>query len=445
MGKGSPVGRNRLRDLWRLLGSTRLAAVLLAALLLASLLAAMLPQMPADPAAREPWLAAVRLRYRGATGLFLALGLFDAYHAPWFLALLAAVLLNSVLCTAQRLPRLWKSFTQPPVVSRPDAFYQGFAHRAEWPGSTPQAALSAAQRALARHRYRTYLERDEAAGQASVYAERGRWAGAGTLVSHLAVVLLVTLLLARPALGWQQTGVMLLPDQARALDRDPSVVVRAGQLAIERHPDGQPRSYQVPLAILVDAQPVVTQTVGINHPLTFRGMSFHLESYGPAARLVTPEGTMNLVFTDSQAQEATLLATGITLRVAFQPETRTFFVEAMSADGALLGSGIVPAGDEITVQETPVTFTLGNYTTWQISRDPTFGLAVGAAVFVLAGMLVSLWVPHRRIWLRVDSQQMRMVGAGELGGEFEALTSEITSAIASEHAASQPEGEADGQ
>lgn len=79
-----------LHNLWRALGSTRLAAILLAAALLASSLASLFPQMPADPAAYEPWLAAVTSRYGRTTRLLSALGLFDAYHAPWFLALLAA-------------------------------------------------------------------------------------------------------------------------------------------------------------------------------------------------------------------------------------------------------------------------------------------------------------------------------------------------------------------
>ena len=150
-----------MRKLWRFLGSTPLAAVLLAVLLLASLAASLLPQMPADPAAREAWLSAVELRYGNATGLLHALGWFDAYHAPWFLALLIALLLNTLICTVQRFPRLWKSLTRPPVITRPEAFYKGFAQRAEWPVPSLEAGEATAQRMLARHRYRSYAERDE--------------------------------------------------------------------------------------------------------------------------------------------------------------------------------------------------------------------------------------------------------------------------------------------
>jgi hypothetical protein len=82
MGKASQALHNLLPSLWRALGSTRLALILLTLLLLTSLLASLLPQMPADSATREPWLAAVELRYRATTDLLHTLGLFDAYWDP---------------------------------------------------------------------------------------------------------------------------------------------------------------------------------------------------------------------------------------------------------------------------------------------------------------------------------------------------------------------------
>lgn len=469
MAKGNRVLSSLLPNLWRVLGSTRLAAILLALLLLTSLLASLLPQMPANPAAREPWLAAVEQRYRTATGLIGTLGLFDTYRAPWFLALLAALLLNTFLCTIRRLPRLWKSLIQRPLITRPDAFYLGLAHRAEWPVDSLEIGLSTAQQTLQRHRYRTYLEREQAAGRAYLYGERGRWTQAGTAVSHLALLLLVTALLARPALAWQQSSVILFPGQTHPLDQAPALAVQAGPLTIDHHPGGQPRQYQVPLTVLVDGAFSTTQTVGLNHPLTVRGIAFHLQSYGPAAQLATPEGSFDLAFTGSQAQEINLPRAGITLHVVYQPagghpddaeggfaddvERGAIFVEATAAGGDLLGSGVVPTGREIVIQETPLTFTLINYTVWQISQDPTFGLAVSTAACLLAGMMISLWLPHRRLWLRVDGQTMRLVDpAGATDFDFltheigEALTAEIDAASSDENAAAcQPEGETDDQ
>lgn len=413
-----------LRGLWRTLGSTRLAAILLSALLLTSLLASLFPQLPADPATHESWLAAVALRYGQVTRLLHTLGLFDAYQAPWFLALLIALLLNTLACTLQRLSRLWRVLSRPPTVVRPETFYLGLAHRAEWPVPSPQEGLAAMLNRLARHRYRIYTEHREWATY--LYAERGRWSQVGTLVSHVAALLLLIAVAARPALGWQENDVTLLPGQVHAIGHGRDIRVRAGSLTVARHPDGQPRDYRVPLTVLVNVSPVMTRSVRINHPLTLRGVAFHLQSYGPAVRVTTPERSLDMAFTSGQTKEITLPDSNLTLRVAYQPEGAALFVEALGADGTLLGSGIVADGDQIEVQGTPITFSLDRYTVWQVSHDPTFGLAVVAAALLLAAAVVSLWVPHRRLWLGVDAGKAQMVGVGDFDTNFETLAVELT-------------------
>lgn len=194
------------RSLWRILGSRRLAVILLVVTLLALLLASLFPQMPTDPTSHETWLTAVTQRYGQATGFLQALGLFDAYHSLWFLVLLAALSLNTLLCSVQRLPHLWRSLTEPPAVVQPAAFYQGFIHRAEWTVVSLQEGLAATQDTLLRHRYQPHIERDQTTGTTNVYAERGRWSQGSTLVSHLAAVVLVIVVAVRPILGWQESG-----------------------------------------------------------------------------------------------------------------------------------------------------------------------------------------------------------------------------------------------
>jgi len=412
------------------MGSTRLAAILLAAALLVACLASFFPQMPADPAAHEAWLAAAALRYRHGTPLLRAIGLFDAYRAPWFLGLLIALLLNTLACTIQRLPRLWRALSRRLSVARPDAFYLGFAHRAAWPVPSLTRGLAAAGEVLAGRRYRVYTERQE--GVAYLHAEQGRWGQAGTLTSHVAAVLLVLAVVARPALSWQESGVTLLPGQAHAVGHGRDLAAQAGSLAVDRHPDDQPRDYRVPLTVQVGASPVATRTVQINRPLAYRGLAFHLQGYGPAARVTTPAGSFDLAFTSSQAQEVALPEAGLTLRLAYQPQESALFVEALDDEGLLLGSGGVTDGQGIEVQGTPIAFTLSHYTVWQVSHDPTFGPAVGAAILLLAGALVSLWVPHRRLWLRLDAQGAQMVGAGDFGRTFDALGEALAQACSRE-------------
>lgn len=426
------------RRLWHTLGSSRLTAILMAALLMASLFAALFPQMPADPAAQTPWLSAVTLRYGGATTVMHALGFFDAYHSAWYRVLLAALLLNMIACTLKRMPRLWLYLTRRRRVVRHEAFYRDFAHRFEWNAGSLDDGLSAVKETLHRRRYRLYVEREDGSGRAYVYAEKGRWAEVGTLFSHVSAVILIFAVTARPALSWQIAGIPLLPGQAHTLDISPPVTVRAGPLQIERHPDGRPRDYQVSLAVTDGSSPI-TRTVQINEPLTYRGVAFHLQGYGPAATVVTPEGIYTVEFSSGQTQEIALPEADLRLRLAPQPAEETIFVEAMNAEGASLGAGIVADGQQVSLGAKTITFELSRYTVWMASSDPTFPLALGAAALMLLGMLISLWTPQRRLWLQVAEGNGHMVGGSEFEGDFEPLASEIARRLGHRQASQESE------
>jgi cytochrome c biogenesis protein len=408
-----------LRALYRVLGSTKLAVVLFLALLAASVVSGLFPQMPASLEATDAWLSAVRLRYGAATAMLHSLGMFDAYHSAWYLLLLATLLLNTGFCTVQRLPRLWWTLYRRPQVVRPEAFYSGFTHRSEWSARSLDAALEAATTALrARGNwYRTVVEHRGDGQYAYLFAERGRWGRLARPLSHSAAILLAFSAAARPVLGWQEPGLVLLPGQPVAIEGRPGYVVEAGELTIERHPDGQPRDYRVPLSVTSRSAVLRSQIVRINHPLMVDGMRFHLQGYAPAARVEAPEGVFHVSLTGGPAQDLILPRAGLTLRLAYQTEGRHLFVEAADTHGTVLGSGLVPDGETLEVEGTPITFFLSRYTTWQISSDPTLPLALACGALYLAAVVVSLWFPHRRLWFRFDGSSVQMVGAEE-GGTF---------------------------
>jgi hypothetical protein len=146
---------------------------------------------------------------------------------------------------------------------------------------------------------------------------------------------------------------------------------------------------------------------------------------------------MGVALGGGQARAVTLPQAGFTLQVAYQPEGGTLFVEALAADGALLGSGSVAHGQQIEIAGVPVTFLVTHYTEWQVSRAPTFGVAVASACLFLVAATVSLWFPYRRLWLRLDGGRAQMVGSGDWAGDLNTLSSEIGQPC-------EPEAETDG-
>jgi cytochrome c biogenesis protein ResB len=234
-------------------------------------------------------------------------------------------------------------------------------------------------------------------------------------VAHVSAFVLVAAIAARPALLWLEPSVDLLPGQVYTVERTEPFTVRAGELTIERHPDGQPRNYLAPLALVQSGRPAVTQTVRFGRPMTHRQVNFHLQGYGPGLRLETPEGIFHLALDVSQAQELSLPQTDLRFRIARRQGGDELFVEILTANGTILGSGSVADGQKIEVRGLPILFNLSPYTTWQVSSDPTLFPAIGAAIILLSGTVISLWVPHRRLWLRIDAYSAQMVGMGDFG------------------------------
>jgi cytochrome c biogenesis protein ResB len=302
-----------------------------------------------------------------------------------------------------------------------------------------------AQAALTRRRYHINIEGGEDDQPVGIYAERGRWAQVGTLLSHAAALLLLLTILARPALSWREAGIELFPGQAHTVGHGRALTVTTGPLTLLHHSDGQLRHLEVPLVVSLPHQPAVSQTVSINHPLSVQRLSFHLQGFGSAAELTTTEGVFRVALDQGQAEEISLPAAGIILRLGHLPshgapsepeEARRLYVEALNNDGSLIGSGAVADGQEIEIQGETITLHRTHYTLWQISQDHTTAPAVILTILLAAGSMASLWVPHSRLWLRLEEQTGQMVGTGDVG-DLNSLVAEIVRA-------SRPQGASSG-
>ena len=272
---------------WRQLCSLKLAVILLIAVAAATALGSLFPQMPAgtpaDPTAQANWLAIVGERYGAAAGFLQALGLFDLYHAPWFIALLAALLLNTAACTLERFARIWRTTFAAPRVVQPESFYHVGTCRAAWTvatGRSPAGLAEALKTTLTRHRYRLRVE--EGDGIIYLFAERFRWTRLGTLITHTGLVLLVIGVAWSMAAGWREEELTFAPGQVREVGHGHDFALRFDELEIDRYPNDLPREYRVHLAVLEGGREVLAKVVRLSAPLNYRGIGFYLYAYEPA-------------------------------------------------------------------------------------------------------------------------------------------------------------------
>jgi cytochrome c biogenesis protein len=424
-----------LTRLWRFLGSTKLAVVLLIAVLLGALVgtlfAQLTPDMAADPAASARWLTAAQEKYGFLFGLYRALGLFDVYHSPWFLALIAALLLNTLVCTVDRLPVLWRAVTARPRIEQVETFYERMPNRVSLPVASVQRGEQALRRVLGRRHYPVVAERQ--GGVTYLFAERNRLARLATLVTHTSLVLLVLGILWSSWGGWREQAVTLGPGQVYDVGHGQSFAVRSDGLEIERYPSGQPSDYRAHLAVLEKGTEVKRKTVRVNDPLTYRGVSFYLYSYGPAGRVratdaqgrpvplqaeagqegISGEVTLNFAG-EGDGQEIAVPSLDLMMRLVFYYQGPSLFAQATRrGETRPFGAGSVRGGDSLEIGDVTFEFALDRYIVLQVVHDPGFKWVILAGFLVMGGLIFSFYFPHKRLWARVTADELRLAGRTE--------------------------------
>jgi cytochrome c biogenesis protein len=424
-----------LTRLWRFLGSTRVAVVLLVVVLLGALVGTLFPQltpdMAADPAASARWLTTAQEKYGFLFGLYRAVGLFDVYHSPWFLVLVAALLLNTVVCTVDRLRVLWKAVTARPRIEHAESFYERMPNHISLRVTSVEQGEQALRRVLGRRRYRVVAERQD--GVTYLFAERNRLARLATLVTHASLVLLVLGILWSGWGGWRERAVALGPGQIYDVGHGQNFAVRSDGLEIERYPNGQPSDYRAHLAVLEKGAEVMRKTVRVNDPLTYRGVAFYLYSYGPAGRVRATDakgrpvplqaelgqegssGEVTLNFSgEGDGQEIVVPSLDLVMRLVFYYQGPSLFVQATrSGETRPFGAGSIRGGDSLKIEDVTFEFALDRYIVLQVVHDPGFKWVILAGFLTMGGLIFSFYFPHKRLWARVTAGELWLAGRTE--------------------------------
>jgi cytochrome c biogenesis protein len=227
--------------------------------------------------------------------LLNALGLFDVFHAWWFIVLLGLLGANITLTSIERFPQVWRLFARPHFVA--DA---GFIHALPFQreialgGRTPQEALALA---TAKLQSLGYVPRSEVLRQGTVYIEKHRWARLAPYIVHASLLVIVAGAIVDGTYGYRgfinlQPGMrtdtvepLTMPGTPRQL----GFTIRCDGAGMDRYPDGSPRQYWSRLVVEKDGREVARKQIFVNDPLTYKGVRFFQANYGSTG---TPDKLM---------------------------------------------------------------------------------------------------------------------------------------------------------
>jgi len=288
--------------------------------------------------------------------VFRSLGLFDMYHAWWFIGLLGFLMVSLSFCLWHNVPRMLKEMRSRKITLAEHAWKRmQHTHALTVPDQEMGAAVEKIEKiegwkwASSKEEGRTYLRGD-----------KGRYHKWGYILVHSA--LLVVLVGGWMSVQFGFRGNMAVPEGGK--ESQISYVkgtgteslnmpfeVRCNSFEINFFPTGAPKEFRSNLTILDQGKEVLTSDIIVNEPLYYKGVRIYQASFGDGGskvglklfrldgskRIDVAKGEVYKTYTDAES--------GVSMEITdFKP----FNVENMGAPGeAKKFQNIGPAVDFI--------------------------------------------------------------------------------------------------
>jgi cytochrome c biogenesis protein len=359
----------------------------------------------------------------GAVNVLERLGMFHVFTSTWFSVGLVVLILSIVACTIDRTPRLWRAGADIRVVQPEPFFDPRLPDRAALDGVSAAAVATT----MRRHRFR--VRQVEADGITYLYADRNRWTKLATLLTHTGLVLFLVAAAVTSALGDEQALVVADGDSltVQPIGTPGLLLVKNEGFSAPGLDTGHPTDYTTHLAVYRDGQEIADKVIRVNDPLTVAGYTFHQNGFGPAPDLVIRDsagkplwsGAVPMTETTAGLPFAQFAVPGrdVGLQLVLQRDTSGAgvllvlpFRGSLKADGSTSAVSLEPlaleqgeaatsTGTDFSVQFAGVSA----YTLLIAKKDPGAYVAWAAFGFLIAGLLITFWMPRRRIWGRLDT------------------------------------------
>ena len=417
--------------MWTIFSSVKLALILLIIIAITSIAGTLIPQ-------REEAMELARRLSPGLVQLFRSLQLFDMYHSTWFRIIFGALALNLIVCSINRFPATLRLFKALPRPDRSRPFENLPSHRTFSPkGEFEQIADRVTE--ILKGRLKN-LKRKNTERGVFIYGEKGRYSYFGVYLVHLSVFIILIGALIGSGLGFDAyvniaEGKTIDSVRLRktSLSKKLGFSVHCKKFTVEFYDNGAPKEYRSELDFISNGHIALKKTLLVNHPITFRGITFYQSSYG-----VIPGNKIRLKISKKGDDSAGSILDIESGKLTSLPGDEVkFLVEDIRGDFMRLGPAALIAlkpreGEEIRFwvfqhQESirkripgifekfsklnpasykPYSFFLERietkyYTGLQVNKDPGVSFVWLGCFMMVTGFFITFFTSHRRIWLRI--------------------------------------------
>lgn len=358
----------------------------------------------------------------GAVGAMERLGVFQVFSSWWFSLALVLLLVSIVACTIDRTPRLWREVSDIRVV-QPDAF---FDPRLPNRAVTDGVPLDPVRAALRRRRFRVHEAQVD--GATYVYGDRNQYTRLATLLTHLGLVTFLVAAAVTTKLGFERGLAVAIGDTqtVQAIGTPDLLIVKNYDFQAPGLDTGQAADYTTDLGVFQNGREIARKTIRVNDPLSVAGFTFHQNGFGPAPDILVSDSAGRPLWSGPVPLTETVGGVPVgSLNVPGRPAGLELFLDRASGGSAQLivlpyvaagqaadGSTRVATGDPISLApgaSTPISGTdfsvalreVSAYTVLIAKQDPGQGLVWLAFGLLISGILITFWLPRRRVWARL--------------------------------------------
>jgi cytochrome c biogenesis protein len=399
----------------------------------------------------------------GVVDLLERLQLFHVFSSTWFSIGLAVLIISIVACTIDRTPRLWRQSADIRVVQPDPYFDPRLPDRAQLAGLDAPAVTQV----LRRHRFGV---RQETIGATTyLYGDRHRWTKLATLLTHTGLVLFLVAAAITSRFGDEQGLIVAEGDSltVQPIGTPGLLLVRNLDFEAPGFDTGHPTDFTTHLAVYQDGRQIADKVIRVNDPLTVAGYTFHQNGFGPAPDVAIrdaagrPLWSGPIPLSDEAAgfpfSEFAVPGRDVALQLLLQKDAAgrglllvlPYRADGTNADGSpnvvglqpvvlTQGASAQPLGTDFSIELRG----FSDFTLLIAKKDPGQGIVWGAFGLLIAGLLITFWLPRRRVWGRLDGDgRLSLVVRGDryvdVGREFGRLLDDL---VAARRASASAEG-----
>lgn len=373
--------------IWKLFSSMKFGLTLLGIIAFTAGIGTLFPQTGDNPTKAET-----------INQVWQVLGLTHLYSTAWFRFLLGLLFINLVFCSVQRFHGIYiKSFKPQPLESK--SFIPGKIRR-ELSGE-PNELRETVESDLRGKRF-LIIAKDNEKGWSFIALKR-RWGYWGSLITHIAIAVLVVAGLIGLLAGFKGyfMGLVGTTKSVQNVNVIQGKVpgdfdIRVNSFEPRFLPNGDRENWYTDLSILEKGKEVAHQTISTNHPFTYKGISFYQSSWSVGITVGMNGQEFPVTMNEGESTGLFQLpGTDMSMSIDVGQNLRQPTVSYQVSQGfKKVQSGQVLMGQTVDVQGKVKLTVDGWITGLKVKRDPGVPLVwLGFALLVIGLLLSFYWRP----------------------------------------------------